>query len=244
MEKPLDTLQKANIIMLFLLLLGGIVFAGWLLLDSFLNYYTPPEGAVAVVASAENTPEQEYLHLANSERVVGANTELLYLTSQSSAGKVWSSGGYGGNDMRNILFLVGTNKQAHWLFPKHEQHIRRLEQIPQPSPEILEHKPTPTALLLIEYVTGTADTPEQQQSSNIALTKPDGSGFKTVLQGIRLVSYHMQDSQYLSMVYLQGNSLRHLRIAATTLETVDERELTRFNGQTVSTQNGMVEPAK
>jgi len=153
---------------------------------------------------------------------------LKFCANEQSSG-VFSSDGYN-SEARNVLFLSGSQKTAHWLFPTHKNLILLTAQL-QEGINGYDYK-HPTKALFFEYVT--EDTNGDGKLSHqdhiiVAITKPDGSGMTDVLQGVdKVLSYNMLDEKTLSIVYETGKFMRHARVSTVSLAKESDQEIIKL----------------
>ncbi|GGC64033.1 hypothetical protein GCM10011396_08710 [Undibacterium terreum] len=146
--------------------------------------------------------------------------------SESEKSVSFASGSSYNQSTRNILFISGTDKKAHWLFPTQAKLILAVEQLNE---KIDDAKEKPTQALYFEYVDKDSNgdgTLSHLDQSNIALAKPDGSGFIDVLHGVdRVISYELLSEKEISIVYQVGKSIKNIRLSAISFAKESEQEI-------------------
>lgn len=221
MERLFTIIGRINTLLFLLVLLGAATFIAWTIFDS---NQSNRRGAIEIADSESGTEKTILLSFGRVENVAGADTQMLPLSSRAKTGKL-SSGGYGG-ETRNVLFLNGSEKAAHWLFKDHKNLILVSDQLHE---EGTKTKETPAKALYFEYISD--DTNEDgrfstEDHSNIGLTKPNGTEFAMVLQDVsRVFSFQMLDPQHLSVVYQKGTAVKHAKLSVATMKLISDQEL-------------------
>jgi len=219
MERLFVVIGRINSILLLLALLGAGAFIGWM---AWPSAQREERGAIEVPASQTEKVSPVLLRFERIQNIIGADTQMMNLTTEGRSGKFSSGGGSYVSEIRNVLFLTGDGKKARWLFPTHGNKILVVSQLREDSygPGAIEK---PTAALYFEYVTGDAGG---DKISKIAMAKPDGTGFVEVLDGVdRVIAYQMLDSQRLTVVYQKGKSVHHARFSVTTMTKEFDAEI-------------------
>lgn len=222
MERLFIIIGRINNVLLLLVLLGAGFSIVWM---SWSSNQWQRRGAIEVPTGDHASKAQVLLRFERIENIKGANTQMMLLSARSESVK-FSSGSSYGSEIRNVLFLTGTEKTARWLFPKQNNLILVTAQLCE---ELKDSKDTPTKALYFEYVKDDTDGDgklSNQDNSSVALSKPDGSGFVEVLHGVsRVLSYEMIGSQYLSVVYQAGKTVRHAKFSVLSLTKETDQEI-------------------
>ena len=221
MERLFILIARINSVLFLLILLCA---AGSIALMTLGSNRWQRRGAVEVHETESGLQKQILLSFEKIESIAGANTQMMRLTTQDKSGKL-SSGGYG-NETRNILFLVGTEKTARWLFKDHKHHILDASQLKE---GLGNSKERPTTALYFEYVTEDTNGDGRLSSaddSHIGLAKPDGTGFLEVLHDAsRVFSYKLLDQRHLSVVYQKGSTVRHTKFSLASMKPEADQEI-------------------
>ena len=185
-----------------------------------------PEGSTEATTNNDKTV---VLHLQeNREDIRGTDAQMLFLTvtgDDSDGGSIVSGKGYYQNSSRNILFLVGEDKTAHWLFPKNDQRVFTIRQLPDGE----KNKDIPTQALLLDYAD--QDTNKDQvindyDSHILALIQPNGNQLKPILKNVnRVISAEIVKDK-VAIVYQIGKELRFARFNTATFEQELDKQLT------------------
>jgi hypothetical protein len=221
MNRLFIIIGRINSVLLLLVLIGAAGSVVWMTAES--NQWKR-RGAVEVADAESGANKSVLLNFEKVENITGANAQLMRLTVQEKSAK-FSSGGYGG-ETRNVVFLTGTEKAARWLFNEHKNLVLVTAQL---SSESRNSKENPTRALYFEYVSNDTNQDGVLSStdhSNIGLTRPDGTAFVEVLNGLsRVLSYEMLDDQNLSVVYQKGKAVRHAKFSVANLKLVADQEI-------------------
>ena len=184
-----------------------------------------PEGGTEAVTNNDKTV---VLQLQEREDIRGTDAQMLFLTvtgDDSDGGSIASGKGYYQNSSRNILFLVGEDKMAHWLFPKNDQRVFTIRQLPDGE----KNKDVPTQALLLDYAD--QDTNKDQvindyDSHILALIQPNGNQLKPILKNVsRVISAEIVKDK-VAIVYQIGKELRFARFNTATFEQELDKQLT------------------
>jgi hypothetical protein len=185
MEEPkvFRVINRINAILFLILLLGGI----WVVLFFTIQANNwSNRGAVQVAENPKdkNSPKIE-LVLGSVNELEGHESQYVELRSKYRGGKL--SSGYGGGEIRNVLFLVGEDLKSSWLFDKNTQFIKRVIPIKKHDSE---ESSSEVITILYEFVEEDSNNNQMLDKDDlfsIALTNPDGSGFLTLETGVSSV---------------------------------------------------------
>lgn len=221
MERFFVTINRINSVIFLVVLLatGGMVL--WLLGTQLSS---SRDRAITVASPEGRGNGATPLRLGSLEHISGSDTDMLSLTSSKEDGK-FSSGGYG-SDARNILFLNGEAMKPHWLFANHNNLILRNTQLKQSSSD---DEKGPALALYFEYIAKDSNGDGKLSSldtSTVALTLPDGSGFTDILHDVdRVFSFETAGDKQLSILYQKGKSIRHARVSIATMQPTSDQEV-------------------
>ncbi len=177
-------ITRANSVLIFLLITGGMVLMlGSFVMSSFVRHQDADAVKVAEVPGDETSPKLE-LELSGINEVEGSDVQYILLKSKWHGGKF--SSGYGGGEIRNVLFLVGKEPEPRWIFPNHANNIRSVS-------SLVFHDngdvggSGKTLAIFYEYIDKDSNGDGELDADDllsIALSKPDGSGFTVLDTGI------------------------------------------------------------
>ncbi len=221
MPKLFDAIAKLNSVLFLCLLLISIFAVSFIFFD---NNRWRNRGAVEVRESASPNEPAMLLNVERLESILGANTQMIRLTTEGKSEK-FSSGG-NDNQIRNILFLTGKEKEARWLFADHKRLILNVSQLRDERRDLIE---SPTKALYFEFVEVDNNNDGKLTASdsiNIALTQPDGTGFLEILKNInRVHSHDILDKEFLSIVYQKSNTIRHAKFTIKSRKLVVDQQI-------------------
>lgn len=179
MDKIFNTIRKINHILLLLGLLAGVAVVAW---GFWTDHRSHQRGVFeAPIKSAKASPA--LFRFGPIEVITGADAQMVNLHAEGARSIGYSSHG---DEIRNILFLVGTAKQSRWLFPNQSNLILVADQLREDEKE-LRAPLKPTEALYFEYVgkdTNGDGELTKQDLMTVALSKPDGTGFVDVLNDV------------------------------------------------------------
>lgn len=175
-------LNRANSVLLFVLLAGAICLTLWSVIES---NYRRHRRAVEVAASPadESSPRVE-LVLGGVHGIEGRNDQYVTLKSTMQGGKF--SGGYSGGEIRNVLFLIGDNMEPRWLFPNHNNMITSVYPLAKP----LDNEKKIVVAFYYAFVSEDSNQDgslDEDDLVTLAVSAADGSGFVVVEDRVRSV---------------------------------------------------------
>lgn len=221
--------QRINSVLFLLLLLGGV---GLMLLAFFET--SSWERRDTVVVTEENGNREREFFVGSLVTVQGHDVQYVELESRDHGGK-FSSGGYG-SQTRNLLFLRGNEMQATWLFEGNGQMIRTHHALAkdgingESDCDGARNGTQPVLALYYEVVRGNADDSgefEESAPASIALSRPDGSGYRELEPGVRRVIQKqvLDDGATLSLLLQDGPRLVLKRYSLRSFDKISEREI-------------------
>lgn len=221
MERLFVIIGKINSLLLLVVLIGVGISVAWL---TMANNRWERRGAVEVPEAESSSNKSVLLSFDRFEHISGTNAQMIQLTTSTKSTK-FSSGG-GGSETRNVVFLTGHKKTARWLFKDNKNLILTVSQLHKDSDE---SKAPATEGLYFEYVTEDTNGDgvlSSEDHSNVALTKPDGTGFSEILHDVsRVFSREVPEQQYLSLVYQKGTTVRHARFSLSSFKLEVDQEI-------------------
>ncbi len=183
-SKIFTYVNRVNSVLFLVVLLGGVV-----LILTVMFQVSPWEkrGSVEVT---ENSDAEEVnrveLILNGIESIDGQDAQYVQLNSKSSGGK-FSSGGYSGRELRNVLFFRGPQLETNWLFETHSFLINDFSQLKAHNDYSSNG---PTKVLFVEVIKQDSNGDgklSEDDLSIIGLAKPDGTRYKEIETNIKSV---------------------------------------------------------
>lgn len=224
MERIFTLISRFNSLMSLIIVFG----LGCVLILVFWNSSIwKDRSAVEVHGTHQDAKANVVMRFGHVESIMGADTKMITLMARdSSASKLYSgTGGYAGEN-RNMLFLVGKDSKAHWLFPNQQNVILVSEQLALVNNE---NKKSATKALYFEYVDTDSNSDGHLASddlSNVGLAKPDGSDFKAVLKGLnRILSFQVTDDGFVSIIYQSTVKVRQAKFSLINFDKQSDQEL-------------------
>ena len=185
-----------------------------------------PQDAV-VVKDAEE--EQKVMRLGDLVPVAGHDVQYVELRSISSGKRLYSSS-YGSSHTKNVLFLVGPELAAHWLYDTEDYHINGVQQLTMQK----KHADTeaPAVALLYQVIkedsNGDGELSWQDQIT-VALTKPDGNGYVELGQFDALISHEAdKKGEHLTLLVRKGGAIFVEQYGLIDFNKIAEKMLTRI----------------
>lgn len=208
METFFTRVAKTKRVLFLATLVTGAVVLLWQLTSMVIRH---TRSGADLTATNAQTEAKNHLQFGGLEDITGADTQMVTLHLQQSAGSSFSGKGYGGQT-RNVLFLTGADKAVRWLFKDAGQLVLVASQLSDTeTPD-----PKKAVALYFEVVANDTDKDSKLTTDDlltIVLTRPNGAGMTEVLHGVsRVLSYKMLGSRFLSIVYQEQNALKHAKI--------------------------------
>jgi len=178
--KFFGVIARVNAVLFLILLIAGV---GLMLFLSFRASSWTQTGAVQIAEDPEDksSPKIE-LVLGSVNELEGHEEQYVVLRSKFDGGK-FTSGGRGG-EKRNVLFISSDKLEPRWLFANHKNIIHSISPLKKYDSE---SKNAEVIAIFYEFTdedTNRSESLDTDDLSNIALTRPDGSGFSIVERDI------------------------------------------------------------
>lgn len=170
------------------------------------------------------------LRFGDLETIRGTGTTMLKVYASRSSHKRGSlSSGYGGNEMRNVVFLDPGYGQARWLFADNDGmvgEVKRLCVCP-------EDRNDPVIALYVESTKADSNGDgalDADDKSVPALVRPDGRGYAELSKPVdRVLDNELSsDGAYLGLLVEDGGKLLYRRYAIATFRPVSEQRVTEI----------------
>lgn len=204
-----------------LLVLIAFLVMGWFMWKSA---QWEPKNQIHAVNQQTNSPVT--LRLGEIEHIKDADTDMFRLYVHENDGKL-SSGSYGSDVTRNILFISGSDKKARWLFPDQGKIIISVAKLHKNNDG--ENNDGNIKVLYFEIVSEDSNGDGEltgQDNSNVALARPDGLGIKEILHGIsNVLSYEIINDSQLTIVYQLGVVVKYSRFSLSNFEMEKDVEI-------------------
>ncbi|MCK5353492.1 MAG: hypothetical protein KAJ63_00120 [Methyloprofundus sp.] len=210
---------------LFLLLL--VLSIGIVIFGIYESNNWNKRNSVEITGKNPNKPI-ENLHLGRITKVCGKDIQYVPLTSDSNS-KGFSSGGYG-NITRNVVFFVGEEMNAHWLFNTDSYLIDKIQQIKK---NHIECKNEETLSIYFEIRKKDADNNGKLDNNDpitIALTSPDGLNYTEIEQDLTSVLDHSinYNTSVLTLLVQHKKLILMKKYSLKTNKKLSEKEITRI----------------
>lgn len=177
----------------------------------------------------EKSKETIDLRLGSLEDMAGHDIQTINLLSDSTR-KGFSSG-YGGSEIRNVLFLSGEELKAEWLYENNNFFINCFCKL-QKSNEY--NGKDPVLAIYVSVVKKDTNRDGELSSKDgitLSLAKPDGSDYKELDNGISKILDSTVSDQGASVTFLLhiGRSIVAKKYSLSTFDLVSEREISEIS---------------
>jgi hypothetical protein len=230
MERFFVIVGRINSVLLLAVLLcaaGGLLYMG----ISALERSERRDAAVDVVADTPGPVKPLVLNLGREEGIEGADVTIIHLASGAGGREAYASKVGPSQQTRNLLFIAGPEKRAHWLFKDNKGLVLGVHQLKD---EGATASNSPTRVVLIESVAKDSNgdgSLSEADSGTLGLTKPDGTGYRSILEGAEGVVLRSVDrEQRVSIVYMRGKVLRHALFAPGDFAPVSDKVVVEVPG--------------
>ncbi|WP_036132137.1 hypothetical protein [Marinobacter nitratireducens] len=181
------------------------------------------------VVDEENGEESLELRLGNLDEMTGHEVQTVNLTSDKPS-RGFSSG-YGGSDIRNVLFLAGEKLDAKWLYEKNSYLITCFCKL-QASNKYNGDDPVLAVYVSVVKEDSNGDKELSDRDGIVlALMNPDGSNYKEVSSGITKVMDSTVTDGGENVTFLVQIDTRVLarKYSLKTFSLVSEREISEIS---------------
>lgn len=215
-------IQRINSVLFLLLLLGGLALMAF----GFYESSRWERNNQVVVAPQEEGETDVELFVGDLEGVCGHDVQYVELEARERGGK-FSSGGYGA-ETRNLLFLRGSEMSSAWLFEGNQQLIRVHRALSKE--ESRSEDEEPVIALYYEVVRSDRNGDgrmDADDGSIIALSRPDGTGYREIESGVRRVVQQrvVDDGATLLLLVQEEKRVMAKRYSLRTFEKLSEKEI-------------------
>lgn len=214
--------QRINSVLFLLLLLGGL---GLMAFGFYESSRWEHNNQVVVAPQADGESDVE-LFVGDLEGVSGHDVQYVELQARERGGK-FSSGGYGA-ETRNLLFLRGSEMSSAWLFEGNQQLISEHRALTREGSRSDDNEPV--IALYYEVVRGDSDGDgrmDADDGSTIALSRPDGTGYREIESGVRRVVQQrvVDEGATLLLLVQEASRVMAKRYSLRTFEKISEKEI-------------------
>ncbi|QSX35614.1 hypothetical protein [Shewanella sedimentimangrovi] len=210
--------NRFNSIALMLLLIAGL---GTFTYVNLLSNEWENKRAVKIDNNAEESVE---LILGSIEGVAGTDSSYVSLRERDSGTSFSSGGAYGA--LRNVLFVKGQDINSTWLLTSNKYLIDQMHALKVGGYSSKE--PVMAFLYSIVYKDTNHNSKfDKNDKLAISLSKPDGTGLKTLLSDIdSLIDYKVsEDGAEISLMYQVNESVFIEKISVADFSSIAKKQL-------------------
>lgn len=187
------------------LMVAGILAIGVLLFSGYhiLQDITRERDTRNIVNVSEDQPIDEKWELGRLYKIEGTSYIMVPLTSDQSYAQSYYS--KSSNSVRNYLFIDTQNNHQEWLFETNENLVADIDFLSEKN-----YNDKALKVRAILYTVVDKDTNKDKRLTNkdettIAVSLPNGLGYKEILKGIDfLVGHQVLDEKSMLLVYQKG----------------------------------------
>ena len=218
-------ISRINSMLFLVLLLAAATLAG---IQYIQISRWDTEQAVVVGTDSELSRNDIKLSLGNIHRVAGyADVQYIELSS-SSQQRGLSSVGYGGGQIRNVVYLVGPELDTHWLYKTHTYLIKDIEQLKAKGYECDSAAQAVALLYKVVKEDSNGDGKlSEKDLVTVSLTKPDGTVYTELGSFDSVIDYETDvEGEYLTLVIQKGDDISAWKYALADFKKLSEKTLT------------------
>lgn len=218
------TISRINSILILLVVIGALISI------IVLNIASSSWGnRNTVQVHDEKSKETIDLRLGSLEDMKGHDIQTVNLLSDNP-GRGFSSG-YGGAEIRNVLFLSGEDLKAKWLYETNTFLINCFCKLQEANKYNGEAPVLATYVSVVKDDTNHDGELSSKDGITLALTKPDGSKYTEVDKEIsKILDSTVSDNGDSVMFLLHiGNSVVAKKYSLSTFNLVSEREISEIS---------------
>lgn len=185
------------------------------------------EKAVAVGNDSEFSRNDITLNLGNIHRVAGyADIQYIEVSSSSQQRGLGSVG----EQVRNVVYLVGPELDAHWLYKTHKYLIEDIEQLKAKGYECDSAAQTVALLYKVVKDDSNGDGKlSEKDLITVSLTKPDGTVYTELGNFDSVIDYETDvEGEYLTLVIQKGDNISALKYSLADFKKLSEKMLTKI----------------
>ncbi len=220
------TINRINSLLILVAAIGALVAIGSLLV---MNNQWHNRNAVKVSDDTAGALEDETAYRFGSlEPVAGHPVQTVKLMSENLS--TGFSSGYGGAETRNVLFLIGEQMEARWLYPTNRHLIIRFCKLKTPERGDEETPVQAISVSSVTHDTNHDNALSERDDITLALLRPDGTDYTEIATGIREVldSTVSEDGANVTFLLQIGSQVVARKHALDTFQLVSERTLSQI----------------
>lgn len=180
------------------------------------------------VIKDEGKKESIELRLGNLEEMTGHQVQTVNLTSD--APNRGFSSGYGGSEIRNVLFLVGERLNTKWLYANNSYLITCFCKLRKPNEHVRDDTVLALYVAVIKEDSNNDEMLSDKDAITLALIKPDGSKYTEVSTDLRKIldSTVTDGGDNVTFMVQVGNNIVIRKYSLATFSLVSERQISEI----------------
>jgi hypothetical protein len=170
----------------------------------------------------------ENLRLSDISKVCGQDIQYIKLKTPRES-KGYSSSGYRSNT-RNVIFFIGADMEAHWLFNTNKNFISKMNQLKIKSDNCKNNETVAILYQIIKEDSNSNGKLDENDALTISLTSPDGKNYIEIESKITsILDYSVnKTASVLTILLQQNNKIIMKKYSLSTNKKISEREVTRI----------------
>ena len=218
---------RVNSILFLLLLLAGLLLSAIALFESS---RWSERRAVDVVNEPGKTVEKERFSLSGIHHICGHDAKYVELQTERSSGGF--SSGYSGGQTRNIIFFIGSNREAHWLFQTNQYLIDSISVIPASYSGCEDATASVIYYDVVKQDNNGDGKLSDEDSHTLAISDPYGRDYQELVSGAtRVLDFEFDEGKKQINLLLQLGNEIVLRDYALSGALLAESQVTSLSGR-------------
>ncbi|MDX8377668.1 MAG: hypothetical protein R8L53_06550 [Mariprofundales bacterium] len=220
-------ISRINSVLILLVAIGAIISMAVVMGAS--NDWGNINTVRVKAGSDESENESIDLRLGSLEEMTGHNIQTINLLSDKKSRGL--SSGYGGSQIRNVLFLSGENLESKWLYEKHSNLINCFCKLQASNKHNGEDPVLAVYISIIKDDTNNDGDLSDKDNVTLALARVDGSDYVEVDKRIAniLDSTVTGGGGSVSFLLQIGSNIVVKKYSLSTFELVSERTISEIS---------------
>jgi len=204
-----------------MLAIGLLLFSGYIMVKEMSRDNIPTN----IINVQQKSNSTERLELGYLRSIKGSSCVVVSLTSEKDSSKSYGSSS-SSSPVKNYLFINNKNNTQNWLFKNNKFLIRDMTFLPQKEYDKNEKDVEIILYRIIKHDSNKDKRLIRNDLQTIALSLPDGTGYKELLNGIdNYIGQQYIDKYTLLIMYQKKGIGFFAKIDTRTLTIIEEIEL-------------------
>lgn len=200
----------------------SIFFAGFMLIKNM----SASDTSTSIINVQKETNSTQILKLGQLRSIKGSSCVIVSLTSAKKGNSKSFGSSYSSSSIKNYLFINNKTNTQNWLFKDNKFLIHSIVFLPEQGYSKNEKDVQAILYKIVKNDTNKDKKLSGRDLQTIALSKPDGTGYKEILHEIdSYIGQEYIDSETLLIMYQKKGQGFYSKINIKTLKVLVEVEL-------------------